>query len=291
MIGHAGDHISALKEFLIFLDKQVESLDELAPSSMPDQKTGVYSRVAAASQSTASTIRHKMSAALKHINSRESNIELDPIPQRSDVEIQDDQSILSNQSGLEIRTPPKQRISSGFRNFGKKISSMSNRIASLAKNEEARPSQDFDSSDTQETRMLSAADDSVHETGSHPVQSDLARISLAAFAIAAYIRSVMDPHLTRRTISAEAGALAHYRTPQHSRVTSNSGQMEDQQIQELDTVLEARKELDTLNRLRESRVLISMTRTYQCFFDQIPSLLQYGTSVSQFQQALMDLLE
>lgn len=169
---------------------------------------------------------------------------------------------------------------------------MSHRIASMTKNAEAKPSEDFDSGAIQETRMLFVDEDNVlPESSNYPLQGDQARASLAAFAIAAYIRSVMDPQLTRRTASAEAGALSHYRIPQHSRVTSNSGQMEDQQIQELDTVVEARKELDTLNRLRQSRVLISMPHTYGRFFDQIPGLLQYGTSVSQFQQALRDLLE
>lgn len=279
-----------MKEFLSFLDKQVESLDELVPYGMPDHKSGIYSRVAAASQSTASTIRHKMSAALKNINPRDSNAVADSFHQ-PDFDSQEDEPIIGHRSDQEATTQPKQRISSGFRKFGKKISSMSHRLASMTKNAEARPSEDFDSSTIQETEMLFVDEDTaLHETSNYPLHGDQVRISLAAFAIAAYIRSVMNPQLTRRTASAEAGALAHYRIPQHSRITSNSGQMEDQQIQELDTVVEARKELDTLSRLRESPVLVSMPHTYQHYFDQIPGLLQYGTSVSQFQQALRDLL-
>ena len=119
-------------------------------------------------------------------------------------------------------------------------------------------------------------------------ESNITKISLAAYAISAYIRSVMDPKLTRRTVSADAGILPY---PRHIRGgSSGSRQIEEQHMEELDTILEARCELDLMDELQDSPLIQQIPETAASFFLEMPQLLTFDTNIKEFQSALIRLL-
>ncbi len=203
-----------------------------------------------------------------------------------------------------------KKLASGFRNFGKSVSQASTKLKNkLADGEKTGVGSSLSSiyPSTATTTILPAPPSSqVHSTATgasssiEPERDHLVRVALAAYAITSYIRSVMDPKLTRRTISgAEASSPKHLRGPSstfsavHIRGNSSltgSRHLEEAQISELDTVLEAREAVDYLLQLEASPLLAQHRHVYAGFLDGVPQLLTARTGVETFAVAVVRLL-
>jgi hypothetical protein len=222
-----------------------------------------------------------------------------------------------------------KKVASGFRNFGKSMSQASSRLKNkLADGEKTTfPSTTTTGIGGEVTRGGAVAGSSVSSTPTtlpspsrllesssssiDPERDHLVRVGLAAYAITSYITSVMDPTLTRRTISgAEPSSPKHLRTPSSAFTTNFGGStptsssvhvrgnssltgsrhLEEAQISELDTVLEAREAVDYLLELEATPLLAQHRHVYAGFFDGVPQLLTARTGVQTFVMAVVRML-
>ncbi|KAL4539441.1 hypothetical protein Ndes2437B_g02183 [Nannochloris sp. 'desiccata'] len=217
-----------------------------------------------------------------------------------------------------------KKFASGFRNFGKSVSQASSKLKNkLADGEKtalltttscgggASGSAAGDSSTypaTATTPTLPSPSKLKDFPSINPESDHLVRVGLAAYAITSYIRSVMDPKLTRRTISgAEPSSPKHPGAPSSAFTTTastisssvhirgnssltGSRHLEEAQISELDTVLEAREAVDYLLELEASPLLAQHRHVYAGFLDGVPQLLTARTGVQTFVVAVVKLL-
>ena len=129
-----------------------------------------------------------------------------------------------------------------------------------------------------------------------PERDQLVREGLAAFAVASYIRSVMDPRLTRRTASGaaqEPPSSPERVQPTHTRGDSRltgSRQQEELEFSDFDTVLAAREAIDYLGQLAEKPLLKIHRNLYAPFLDRMPQLLTSSTGVGTFVMEVTRLL-
>ncbi|KFM24186.1 hypothetical protein F751_5028 [Auxenochlorella protothecoides] len=126
-------------------------------------------------------------------------------------------------------------------------------------------------------------------------QGDWVRLGLAAFAIAAYVRSVLCPSLVTppRVGPADMSPATPLGQAQHSHARSismGSWRWDEHLLRELDTVLEARGELDVLEQLRGCPALVQHGEEFHAFFALVPELLSASTGVPAFQLRLQQLL-
>jgi hypothetical protein len=127
------------------------------------------------------------------------------------------------------------------------------------------------------------------------VRDALVRVGLAAFLIAAYVRSVLAPTLAgapRRTASGEPPASPNSGGPTHARGRSgfSSRQLEEVMMRELDTVLEARSELDVLEVVGGWRLVAAEPSAFERARAAAPALLAAGTGTAAFQGRCAELL-
>ncbi|KAK2079445.1 hypothetical protein QBZ16_003137 [Prototheca wickerhamii] len=120
------------------------------------------------------------------------------------------------------------------------------------------------------------------------------RVGLAAFAVSAYVRSVLAPALASATPRAGLTAGSEL-SPRSGHVHSKSLSMgswrfDDAMLREMDTVMEARDELDSLEQLQQSKLLRAHASEFHAFFSLLPELLSSATAVATFQLRLQQLL-
>jgi hypothetical protein len=122
------------------------------------------------------------------------------------------------------------------------------------------------------------------------------RERLAAFAVAAYVRSVLEPRLARRTASALSQPGSPGRAPAPAPVHAHGGSLtgsrhfEEQHLQDMDTVLEARQELDALQELAGCPLMLATPAAAAPFCAAAPALLDAATTPAAFQAAAARLL-
>ncbi|KAL4425738.1 hypothetical protein ABPG75_009754 [Micractinium tetrahymenae] len=134
------------------------------------------------------------------------------------------------------------------------------------------------------------------------------RIGLAAFAVSAYIKSVLCPSLTPRPGADTSGPstptsarppaegfppgplTATQRYYHRTRSSFGSMQLDAEYMRELDRLIEARTELDALDSLAACPLLQRHPGRYQAFLAEAPQLLSAGTGVEAFQRRLQQLL-
>lgn len=212
----------------------------------------------------------------------------------------------------EVDDPGRgQKLASTFRKFGRQLSSAGTKLVKRGAGGDRQQDQSppggspqFDApppapgqpfgppaaSGTPERRQRSRPAGSSNEA-----EADvLVRLGLAAHAVGAYIRCVMHLQITRRTASTgEPGSPGRPQFPVHSRGNSSmtgSRHLEEQQLRELDTVMEARGELDVLAELQSSPLIAARPAAYQAFMQQMPEMLSARTSVATAQGAVARLL-
>jgi len=241
----------------------------------------------------------------------------------------------STSQGASSWAPPAEdpslskKVASGFRNFGKSMSQASSKFKNkLADGEKptlptttttggdargtaaaaaaAAGSSNYPSTAT--TTTLPSPSKSKDTSSVNPERDHVIRVGLAAYAITSYIRSVMDPKLTRRTISgAEPSSPKHLRAPSSAFPTpggttsrpvhvrgnnsmTGSRHLEEAQISELDSVLVAQEAVDYLLELEASPLLAQHRHLYAGFLDGVPQLLTARTGVQTFVVAVVNMV-
>lgn len=195
-----------------------------------------------------------------------------------------------------------RRLASGIRNLGRQISGAGGKILhGRTGHEQSETSiQEFEggySAPPKSSRFSAsggrgpsyAADAAEID----PERDAILRVGLAAFAVSAYVRSVMDPKLTRRTASGvDPGSPGRYAV-MHTRGNSSltgSRHLEEAQLREMDTIVEAQEQLDGLRALEGAPLLMAWRGRYAAFLERLPSLLTVMTSVPAFQGTIAWLL-
>lgn len=124
----------------------------------------------------------------------------------------------------------------------------------------------------------------------------LVRLGLAAFAVAAYIKTVLCPSLPAHAAGAAAAAgltgadspltpTLRTLTAAHQRRTSSLA-FEEGMLRELDMVLEARGELDLLDSLAQTPLLAAPPRPYTPLLEDLSRLLAATPGIPVFQGRL-----
>lgn len=214
-------------------------------------------------------------------------------------------------SEIEYPLPPPEedptlgkKLASGFRTLGKSVTQAGKSVSQAgSKLIHKRPSHMGSASSPSGVSSSSASAAYEGASGSSPRPSpssrqleaieperdQLVREGLAAFAVASYIRSVMDPRLTRRTASGAEplapGSLSGRVQPTHTRGDSRltgSRQQEELEFSDFDTLLASREAVDYLGQLAEKPLLKSHRALYAPFLDRMPQLLTSTTGIGTF---------
>lgn len=282
-----GPHKEALSEFLRSLDAQVEFLKIPTEEISSGRYSGIRSRL----ESIASSAKNSITGAAISPDSElpgPTQSRLDQHPATVEEEPTEEELALKQEK------PQSQRFTRGLVSFGKQLSNVGSRLTKVGRSRSRPPSDDVEEPASAIGQVSVESEPAGIEAQRLPSSSrieysaDMVRIALAAYAVGAYIRSVMDPKLTRRTASADASQAV----ARHIRGTSMTGsrQIEEQQLQELDTVLEARGELDLLAKLEKSPALCAIPGLASQFFSEMPTLLEFGTDVATFQRRIIQIL-
>jgi hypothetical protein len=144
--------------------------------------------------------------------------------------------------------------------------------------------------------------DAAEELAEHDVDVAI-RVGLAAFAVSAYIKSVLCPSLHPRVGgdstgpgtpvlrsptdplgSAPGAGPPRLRSVHHRQ---SSSRIDAEYLRELDRVLECRSELDSLDTLAGCPLLQLHPGRYQTFLQDAPLMLAAATGVEAFQQRLV----
>lgn len=297
-----GSHNDSLNLFLKYLDAVVSHL-QLAECS----KGGIGTKIA---RKVSQNIRQHLSSSqqeessLAHVESRIQNethethtiMERDgsgslyEIPLASSHDMSEDEFASSSTTGTR-----RQKVMKGFKAFGRQMSNIGNKITKAAGSQIKQPSttladRHHDANSTPAENPTPATQS--HDDGFDIHLNDVAPIGLAAYAISAYIRTVMEPKLARRTRSADGGSMGHP-TIRHIKGTSTlsgSRQMEEEQLLELDTILSARTELDVLSQLKNCSCVTQHALLTEPFFDRMPQLLHVQVAVDDFKVGLISSL-
>ena len=197
------------------------------------------------------------------------------------------------------------KLSSGFKAFGRQITSARSKLSSRHGDAElfappAAPGQTSPRRYAPPTPLPPPRTPAqqAQQQAADSARDELVRVGLAAFAVAAYVRSVMEPRLARRTVSgigSPPGSPGHAPPPTHSRggtALSGSRQLEEQQFQELDSVLARGTEVDALHALAACPMMVAAAPALWVhrFMDQLPALLNASTAPAEFQAATARLL-
>jgi hypothetical protein len=220
----------------------------------------------------------------------------------SSMQQQQQQQQVAVSSGGPVEDPSlTKKFASGFRSIGKSVTQAGTKL----KNKLADGDGTSTSSITHPTVTTLPVSSHQNTVPIDPERDHLVRVGLAAYAITSYIRSVMDTKLTRRTMSgAEPSSPKHLRAASltsnpmtmnsvHIRGNSSltgSRHLEEAQISELDTVLEAREAVDYLEKLEASPLLAQHRELYAAFLDRMTYLLTAKTGVETFVLAVVRLL-
>lgn len=321
-----GGHTLALGNLLDSLDSRVEILHSVTPEELMD---GVGSgsqwqlhngvgggRPMAFSRDLIAKARAKVAGAVEGVFHRDKAEEkggetgtfLPPtyhgytIPEASSDGGDGGESIHAQSLDGDQREGERRGLRAGIRSFGRSLSQAPGRVGRLlslgarGKKEEVVSPQEIEQPavDNHELPMLTES-----RKGGDATEVDvIIRIGLAAYAVAAYVRSVMDPRLTRRTVSGQSGMDTAATQPlpatsTHRRGNSSwtgSRHLEEAQLGEMDTLVEAQWHVDGLKELERSPLLTGKGGEYAEFWGQMPSLLTSATGVHEFQRATAKLL-
>lgn len=293
-----GSHNDSLHSFLGYLDGVVSHLQEVESS-----RGGMRSKIA---RKVSRNVWHHLSSPQQEVSnpghegtSEPIHLETHPILERdgsgSLYEIplasSHDMSEEEFASSSSDKGTRRQKVMKGFKAFGRQMSNISNKITKAAGSQMKQPSTTPADHHDASSTPWSPTPPSQDGDGVDIHFNDVVPIGLAAYAISAYIRTVMEPKLARRTRSADAGSMGHP-TIRHIKGTSTlsgSRQMEEEQLLELDTILSARSELDVLNQLKTC-VSTQHAPVTEPFFDRMPQLLHVQVSVDDFKVGLISSL-
>ena len=298
-----GSHNDSLNLFLKYLDAVVSHLQQ-AECSKGRIGTKIARKVSqnirqhlSSPQQEVSSPGHAETRAPIHpetydthtIMERDGSGSLYEIPLASSHDMSEDE-FASSSSTTGTR---RQKVMKGFKAFGRQMSNIGNKITKAAGSQTKQPSTTLaDHQDDATSAPENPTPSNQYSDGFDIHLNDVAPIGLAAYAISAYIRTVMEPKLARRTRSADAGSMGHP-TIRHIKGTSTlsgSRQMEEEQLLELDTLLSARSELDVLNQLKNCSCVTQHALVTEPFFDRMPQLLHVQVSVDDFKVGLISSL-